>query len=94
MNTGFIITHVMILRGPAMYKEETKLFEKKLYPIEALPEGFTVVPTWGDAFLKYKDDGTLRTACSRWFFWHQGGTWTRWPYRDQISPEDALKEEL
>ena len=88
----FIISHVLVIKGPPDYIKETEPYHLKLYKVNELPEGFTIKPTYGDAFLKYKDDGTIRTACSRNFFQKTGRGWKRWPYHDNKSPKDVIKD--
>jgi hypothetical protein len=87
----FIITHVLIIKGPPKHVEETHPYHLKLFEVDKLPEGFTISETWGDAFLKYKDDGTLQTACLRNFFQKTKDGWVRWPFKDNVSPEEVIK---
>ena len=90
----FEITHVLIIEGPPRYAAETRPFHLKLFEADKLPKGFTISATWGDAFLNYKDDGTIATACLRNFFQKTAGGWVRWPFLDNKSPEEAITEHL
>lgn len=85
----FQITHVLILGVP---HADGKKFEGQVYEVDKMPEGFAIKPTWGDAFLTFRDDGTVRALCSRNFFQKKpNGTWLRWPFLDKVSPRDAWK---
>jgi hypothetical protein len=88
----FIITHVLIIKGPPKYEKETKKFELKLHEVDKLPKGFILKPGWGDYFLKYKDDGTILTTCMRHFFQKTKKGWKRWPQHDRKSPEQDIAE--
>ena len=88
----FIITHVLIISGPPDFVKETEPYHLTVHEVGKLPDGFTISPTWGDAFLMYKDDGTVRTACRRNFFSKTDSGWSRWPFGDTLSPEDAIAE--
>ena len=94
----FTITYVLIISGPPKYVEETNPYHLTLHPVENLPDGFTISPTWGDAFLMYRDDGTLHTACSRMFFelkndGEGNSSWRCWPFHEISSPEEAIEQE-
>jgi hypothetical protein len=84
------ITHVLVLGVP---HPDGKQYEGQVYEADKLPEGFAIKGTYGDAFLTFRDDGTVRTACSRNFFEkREDGTWLRWPFLDGLSPEQALAQ--
>ncbi len=89
----FEITHVLIIAGPPKYRDETRRYEGKVFKADKLPAGFEIKPSFGgqDAFLTYKSDGTVGTACSRNFFQKKGRTWLRWPFLDNISPMKAAR---
>lgn len=88
----FTITHVLIKRVPSQFPEAQE-YVNKVYPAHQLPDGFTISPTWGDAFLMYKDDGTIKTACSRIFFQFKNGKWLSWPWKVEESPEQYQERE-
>lgn len=88
----FTITHVLVIKGPPKYLEETEPYHLTVHEVDKLPEGFGVKPTWGDAFLTYKDDGTLGTVCRRNFFEKTEQGWLRWPDGDNMSPEEAIED--
>ncbi len=89
----FVITHVLILRVPERFKEEAEQYVNKVYDAKMLPPHFTIQPTYGDAFLNYKNDGTVRTACSRCFFQFKSGKWLSWPWHLEESPQQYAKRE-
>jgi hypothetical protein len=82
---NFRIDYVEIIGVPS---EEAKSFEGQVYASAQLPADFTVEPTWGDAFLAYKSDGTLKTACRRHFYMasKSGKRWLQWPFMKWVKP--------
>ena len=90
------LTHVLVLEVPDRYLAEARQYEGQLYRVDQLPEGFAIYgsATW-DWWLTYRSDGTVATACAREFFRRlPGGRWERYPFWDEVSPEQAWQEHL
>ena len=83
----FAIDLVEIISGPPGLTQETEPYHHKVFELLHLPEGFRIKPTTGDAFLTYKDDGTLNTVCKRRFYQRlSNGKWLQWPFMEEIEP--------